>query len=200
MCTTVCGSRNVLNNVSTSRWLSLIQLPSTTPTESYSMWYIWRKFLIIKVKHLNTCVPSQWEYQGEINLNISQLLQTLRLRATAHFVVSVDSEAGREEQWQLRRNGVPLMNNLSVYFWVTQRGLNQGVAVMFFHKRRLSGGASHRRTAVPAVCPVELSPCPQPEARRRVRDGVIISIWHTGGNYLSWPLIYWRFKCLNSYD
>lgn len=61
------------------------------------------------------------------------------------------------------------MNNLSVYFWVTPPGLNQGLAVMFFHKRGLSGEASQQRTAVPAVCPVELSPRLQPEARRRVR-------------------------------
>lgn len=49
------------------------------------------------------------------------------------------------------------MNNLSVHFWVTLWGLNQGVAVMFFRKRGLSGGTTQRRTAVWASCPVELS-------------------------------------------
>lgn len=49
------------------------------------------------------------------------------------------------------------MNNLSVDFWVTLWGLNQGVAVMFFRKRGLSGGRTQRRTAVWASCPVELS-------------------------------------------
>ena len=126
---------------------------------------------------------------------VYQLFYALHWLATAHFVVFVDpinSHKRQERQWQWKRNRVPLMNNLSVYFWVTLWGLNQGVAVMFFHKRRLSGGTS-QRTAVPAVCPVELSPCPKPQ-------GVIISIWHTDGNYLSWPLISWHFKCLNCYD
>lgn len=59
---------------------------------------------------------------------------------------------GAEEE-----NGVPLMNNLSVDFWVTLWGLNQGVAVMFFCKRGLSGGTTQKRTAVWASCPVELS-------------------------------------------
>lgn len=70
-----------------------------------------------------------------------------------------------------RRNRVPLMNNLSIYLWVTQWGLNPGVAVMFFHKRKLSGEASRWRTAVPAVCPVELSLRLQPEteARQHIR-------------------------------
>lgn len=127
------------------------------------------EFVIIKVKHLSTCVPSLWEYQGEINLKCVSGFKALHWLATTHFVVFVHSGGGQEGPWQLRRNRVPLMNNLSVYFWVTQWGLNQGVAVMFFHKRRLSGEAPRWRTAVPAVCPVEPSPCPQPEARQRVR-------------------------------
>lgn len=45
------------------------------------------------------------------------------------------------------------MNNLSVYLGVTWWGLNQGAAVMFFHERGLSGGASRRRTAVLALLP-----------------------------------------------
>lgn len=49
------------------------------------------------------------------------------------------------------------MNNLSVDFWVTLWGVNQGVAVMFFHKRGLSEVTPQRGTAVWAWCPVELS-------------------------------------------
>lgn len=129
-------------------------------------WYIWREFLVIKVKHFNIpMVISRWN-----QFKVCQPLQSSSPASRSTLCCLCRFRVGREGHWQLRRHRVPLMNNLSVYFWVTQQGLNQGVAVMFFHKRRLSGGASQRRTAVPAVCPVELSPCPQPEARQHVRE------------------------------
>lgn len=76
MCTTVCGCRNVSNNVSTSRWLSLMQRSSQTMHAKipYDISYTWREFLIIKVKHWNTCVAvriSRWN-----QFYVCQLIQS----------------------------------------------------------------------------------------------------------------------------
>lgn len=90
--------------------------------------------------------------------------------------------------WQI----VPMMNNFSVYCWVTPEGLNREVAVMFFHQSRLSGEAPH----CSAECPVELSLCSSPHAQWHVQPP-ISPIWHRSGNDLSWPLMPWHFERFN---
>lgn len=57
-----------------------------------AMWYIWREFLIIKLKHLNIFVPSLWAYQGEINLKYVSYFKALHWLAAVYFVVFLDSE------------------------------------------------------------------------------------------------------------
>lgn len=156
------------------------------------MWLTYQSSLLTLVSHHHDNI--------KVKSISSVLVKSPSLASHSTLLLSLLIQRRQEGEWQLGRNTVPLMNNLSVYFWVTQWGLNQGAPVMFFHNRRLSGEVSPWRTSVPAVCPAELSPRPQPEAWWHVRESVIISIWHMDGNHFSWTLISWHFKCLNCCD
>lgn len=158
----VCSSVRVSDATTTNKNIHAILY---TVMVTINIFYI--LICIIKVEHLSTCVLSLCQYQGVIRWKYASYLTDY------HWLITT---LGCLCRFRQGRRGSDGRGGVESHWWIIclftsewQWGLNQEVAVMFFHKRGLSGGASGRRTTVPALCPVELSPCPQPEAWQRVR-------------------------------
>lgn len=190
---TLSESKYVSNNLSMGKCLCLILLSSHI---------MGIKIFMIRdrdsnANHLNICISSTSEYQGEINLKNVNKLKGCQKLAAAHFGVFVDAEVAGgavaggaiEFHWWIIclftcewHSGVWIKGLLSCF------SIRKGC-----QERHHSEGLLFRQHAQKS-CHCSSTTDQRPGS---MSGSVIIFIWHAQGNYLSWRLISWRFKCLN---